>query len=91
MKTTASHITIISIRAFMILFWVYVALDKLWNLDGFYAALVQQPFPDWWADLLFWLLPLMELGIMLLFSIYSFKGLKHLSLNPFLLSAALLI
>ncbi|WP_286778359.1 MauE/DoxX family redox-associated membrane protein [Sphingobacterium thalpophilum] len=90
MKTRASHITATSIRAFMILFWAWVALDKLWDLPGFHQALIKQPFPDWWAGILFWLLPLMELAIVLLFSIHSFRKKKHLFFDPFALSALLL-
>ncbi|MGJ1192807.1 MauE/DoxX family redox-associated membrane protein [Sphingobacterium siyangense] len=90
MKTRASHITATSIRVFMILFWAYVALDKLWDLPGFQQALKLQPFPGWWAGILFWSLPLMELGIVILFSIHSFRNTKHLFFYPFVLSALLL-
>jgi len=90
MKTRASHITATSIRAFMILFWAYVALDKLWDLPGFHRALIKQPFPDWWAGILSWSLPLMELAIVILFSIHSFRNTKHLFFDPFVLSALLL-
>ncbi len=90
MKTRASHITATSIRVFMILFWAYVALDKLWDLPGFHQALKLQPFPGWWAGILFWSLPLMELGIVILFSIHSFRNTKHLFFYPFVLSALLL-
>ncbi|HAE68874.1 MULTISPECIES: MauE/DoxX family redox-associated membrane protein [Sphingobacterium] len=90
MKTRASHITATSIRVFMIIFWAWVALDKLWNLQGFHLALEQQPFPDWWAGILFWLLPLFELGIVVLLAIHTYKFKKHTFFNPFLLSAFLL-
>ncbi|WP_313420026.1 MauE/DoxX family redox-associated membrane protein [Sphingobacterium multivorum] len=90
MKTRASHITATSIRVFMILFWAYVALDKLWDLPGFHQALKLQPFPGWWAGILVWSLPLMELGIVILFSIHSFNNTKHLFFYPFVLSALLL-
>ena len=90
MKTRTSHITITCLRFFMILFWVYVALDKLWNLQNFHIALIRQPFPDPWAGILFWLLPLSELVLVILFSLHRFKIKKHKFFNPFLLSALIL-
>jgi hypothetical protein len=50
----------------LILLWVPVTVDKIWNLTFFHNILLQQPFPNWWADLLFWLLPLIELGVVIL-------------------------
>ncbi len=41
--------------------WIPVALDKLWDLPGFHRTLLRQPFPGWWAGVLYWLLPLLEL------------------------------
>lgn len=75
MKATILHITHHSIRIFLMLFWLYVALDKLWDLPQFHQALVRQPFPDWWADILYWLLPVTELGTALLFT-------PHYRFNP---------
>src|SRR5690606_17921440 len=45
----------------LVMLWVPVAVDKLWNLAEFHSTLLRQPFPDGWADILFWLLPLLEL------------------------------
>ncbi len=56
-----------TIRIFLMIFWLYVALDKLWSLQGFHLSLLKQPFPHWWADVLFWALPLVELVAALLF------------------------
>ncbi|SFS39754.1 MauE/DoxX family redox-associated membrane protein [Sphingobacterium wenxiniae] len=71
MKTQLRHIAAYSIRIFLMVFWLYVALDKLWGLPTFHYALLRQPFPNWWADILYWALPLAELGIALLFLISS--------------------
>jgi len=49
------------------LFWLYVALDKLWDLPNFHRALLKQPFPDAWANVLYWALPMAELGLAVLF------------------------
>jgi hypothetical protein len=90
MKTRASHITVTCIRIFMTLFWAFAALDKLWDLQNFRIALTKQPFADWWAGILFWLVPLMELGIMLLFALHSSKIKTYKFFDPFLLSTLLL-
>jgi len=74
MKATRKHIALQSIRIFLMIFWLYVALDKLWDLQAFHRALQKQPFPKWWADALYWSLPLFELGIALLFVFASSRG-----------------
>jgi len=69
MKFTRKHITkrhiteglIFVVRLALVGLWVPVAADKLWDLKGFHSVLLRQPIPDWWADMLFWLLPLLEL------------------------------
>src|SRR5690606_38854251 len=66
------------------IFWLYVALDKLWNLQGFHLSLLKQPFPHWGADVLFWLLPTIELGIALLM-------LRRSQTLPYLLSTLLML
>ncbi|MGK6351581.1 MauE/DoxX family redox-associated membrane protein [Parapedobacter sp. DT-150] len=50
------------IRLALLALWVPVAADKLWDLTSFHSTLLRQPFPSWWADVLFWLLPLLELA-----------------------------
>ncbi|TJZ61979.1 hypothetical protein FAZ15_05560 [Sphingobacterium olei] len=67
MKTRKRHIIGYSLQIFLLIFWLYVALDKLWGLKAFHISLLRQPFPNWWADILYWNLPLFELGIALLF------------------------
>lgn len=51
------------LRAVMILFWVYVGIEKLWQLSAFHIALQQQPVISILAPILFWLLPLLEISI----------------------------
>ncbi|MBL1408997.1 MauE/DoxX family redox-associated membrane protein [Sphingobacterium faecale] len=102
MKKKTTHITLYSVRIFLMVFWLYVALDKLWDLPQFHSALLRQPFPDGWADILFWLLPLTELVLAVLFittyhpnSRHSAErsdlGISNLSIRlPYILSALLL-
>jgi len=59
------------IRAAMILFWVYVGMEKLWQLGAFKIALEQQPVISSLAPIFFWLLPLMEIGVGVLLAIPS--------------------
>src|SRR5690606_20264799 len=91
MKHNARHITLYSIRTFLMAFWLYVALDKLWEPNGFRAALLRQPFPASWADVLYWLLPVGELFLGLLFLLPAIKRFHRiLSPLPYLLSALLM-
>lgn len=85
MKTKALHIAPFSIQIFLLVFWLYVGVEKLWNLQGFHSALLRQPFPDSWADTLYWNLPIIELGIGLLFVFPKTKR------PAFLFSALLLL
>lgn len=85
MKTKFLHIAPYIIRLFLMVFWLYVGVEKLWNLQGFHAALLQQPFPDLWADTLYWSLPVAEAGIGLLFIFQQTKR------SAFLFSALLLL
>lgn len=77
MKKKIRHITSNSIHIFMIVFWLFVATDKLWNLETFHSALLKQPFPSLWADTLYWSLPIGELIIGLLF-IGQYRRLAYL-------------
>ena len=53
--------TIIAIISIMLLLlWIPVTLEKFWDMPGFLRALQQQPFPDGWAEILFWLVPALE-------------------------------
>ncbi|MBD1421614.1 MauE/DoxX family redox-associated membrane protein [Sphingobacterium chuzhouense] len=83
MKTRITHITSHSLHIFLMLFWLYVALDKLWDLPNFHRALLKQPFPDGWANILYWALPMAELGLALLF-VLSRKGYTYV-LSAFLM------
>ncbi|PRD57035.1 MauE/DoxX family redox-associated membrane protein [Sphingobacterium gobiense] len=85
MKTKALHIAPFCIQIFLLMFWLYVGVEKLWNLQGFHSALLRQPFPDSWADMLYWSLPLAEFGIGLLFICQQTKR------SAYLFSALLLL
>ena len=50
------------LRLAFLALWVPVAVAKLWDLAGFHSTLRRQPIPEWSTDILFWLLPLAELG-----------------------------
>ncbi|WP_343555604.1 MauE/DoxX family redox-associated membrane protein [Sphingobacterium sp.] len=64
MKANNSNTILYKIlRAAMILFWIYVGMEKLWQLEAFQIALQQQPIIGALAPLLFWLLPLLEISI----------------------------
>jgi len=64
MEANKTNTTIYKIlRAAMILFWVYVGIEKLWQLSAFHIALQQQPVISILAPILFWLLPLLEISI----------------------------
>ncbi|OFV12103.1 hypothetical protein HMPREF3127_17180 [Sphingobacterium sp. HMSC13C05] len=59
------------IRAAMVLFWVYVGMEKLWQLEAFKIALEQQPVISYLAPVLFLLLPFMEIGVGVLLAMPS--------------------
>lgn len=61
------------IRSAMILFWIYVGMEKLWQLAAFKIALEQQPVISHLAPILFWLLPLMEIGVGVLLAVPSVR------------------
>ncbi|WP_088160587.1 MauE/DoxX family redox-associated membrane protein [Sphingobacterium sp. G1-14] len=78
MEAKKTNTTIYKIlRAAMILFWVYVGIEKLWQLSAFHIALQQQPVISILAPILFWLLPLLEIGIGALLGLPSGR-LQHL-------------
>jgi len=54
------------IRLAFLALWGSVAVEKLWDLAGFHSTLRRQPIPRWSTDILFWLLPLAELGAAML-------------------------
>lgn len=77
MKRKTVNIALFFIRISLMIFWLYVALDKLWDVAAFHDALLRQPFPNWWADVLYIALPFGELGLALLF-IFSKRKLPSL-------------
>jgi len=67
MNSRTAHITMESIRIGFMVFWIYVAIDKLMEPNAFQAALLRQPLPSSWAKPLSFALPAMEFttGILL--------------------------
>lgn len=65
-KTSISNLSLRIITFTLIVLWVLVTIDKFWNLGEFHATLLNQPFPNWWADILYWLLPMIELLVIIL-------------------------
>jgi len=61
------------LRSVMILFWIYVGMDKIWQLSAFRIALEQQPIISDLAPILFWLLPLMEIGVGILLAMPAIR------------------
>lgn len=49
-----------------LLLWGYAAVLKLYNWGNSRREMLLQPFPDWLANILFWFIPLLELGIVVL-------------------------
>ncbi|MGE8380799.1 MAG: MauE/DoxX family redox-associated membrane protein [Sphingobacterium sp.] len=66
-----SSIIYMILRSVMILFWIYAGMDKIWQLSAFRIALEQQPVISYLAPILFWSLPLMEIGVGILLAIPS--------------------
>lgn len=60
-KISISNLGLQIITFVLILLWAPVTVDKFWSLGEFHSTLLKQPFPNWWADILYWLLPLLEL------------------------------
>lgn len=58
-----------SISIFLIIFWLFVGLEKAWSWQNFRISLQQQPLPHWSIGIIFWLVPLLEIltGILLAF------------------------
>ncbi|MEN5231858.1 MauE/DoxX family redox-associated membrane protein [Sphingobacterium faecium] len=75
------HIIAYSISIFLIIFWLFVGLEKAWNWQNFRISLQQQPLPAWSMDFLFWLMPLIEImtGILLAAQNRKFSRLGHWS------------
>lgn len=61
------------LRIVMLLFWIYVGIDKVWQLHAFKIALQQQPIISPLAPILYWLLPIVEISLGLLLAFPSQK------------------
>lgn len=99
LKTRKYLLTLITFT--LILLWLPVSLDKLWNFQQFQLGILRQPLPRTLAWTLVYTLPLIEVGIVLLLVLYSYRSSsKSLTnndwiwnrwfLNPFVLSSLLL-
>ncbi len=62
MNARTAHIAMESIRIAFMVFWIYVAIDKLMEPSAFQAALLRQPLPSSWAKPLSLTLPAIELA-----------------------------
>ncbi|MGJ1271004.1 MauE/DoxX family redox-associated membrane protein [Sphingobacterium siyangense] len=60
------HWTYQLLRCGMILFWLYVGMDKIWIHDAFELSLVHQPLIGAFAPVLSWLMPLLEISLAVL-------------------------
>lgn len=58
--------------AFVVL-WAYAGSIKLLRWRSSRAEMHMQPFPEWMGDILFWLIPLVELGIAALLVMPEFR------------------
>nr|WP_315402013.1 MauE/DoxX family redox-associated membrane protein [uncultured Sphingobacterium sp.] len=69
MNNRLRHISANIISIFMIIFWLFVGLEKAWSWQNFRISLQQQPLPDWSIGIIFWMVPLIEIltGILLAF------------------------
>lgn len=61
MNKKAKNIIAYSISIFLIIFWLYVGLEKASSWKNFQLSLQQQPLPTWSVGILYWLLPLAEM------------------------------
>lgn len=79
MNNRVKHIIANSISIFLIIFWLYVGLEKAWSWKNFELSLHQQPLPAWSVGILFWLVPLIEIvtGVLLAFRISKLKRLGY--------------
>ncbi|MEN5376519.1 MauE/DoxX family redox-associated membrane protein [Sphingobacterium kitahiroshimense] len=67
MNNKVKNIIGTSISMFLIIFWLFVGLEKAWSWQNFQISLQQQPLPDWSIGIIFWMVPLIEIltGILL--------------------------
>lgn len=64
MKHREKLIQVITIS--FILLWSYAAFSKLADMDKSRSEMLNQVFPTWMADVFYWLIPTIELGLCVL-------------------------
>jgi hypothetical protein len=64
MKTRNTIIEFICIS--LIILWSYAAFSKFADLDKSHSEMLNQVFPIWMADVLYWLIPTIEVGLCVL-------------------------
>lgn len=79
-KTAIKQISLRVITFLLLGLWLLVALEKLWDLKVFHISLLKQPFPNWWANTLFWLLPLLELFTAVLIAWPKKRRIRHVGM-----------
>lgn len=79
----------------LLLLWIPVTIDKFWDLHSFRQTLLRQPFPNAWAEVLYWILPTVEGLCVLLLVLGSIDNLRinklQLSKWGFFLSSLLML
>jgi uncharacterized membrane protein YphA (DoxX/SURF4 family) len=60
-KNLKKHILTV-ITLLLLVLWIPVGLEKLWDLQGFKNTLFSQPIPNSFIDVLFWLIPVLEIA-----------------------------
>jgi len=60
------HPFIVVITGLLIILWAYAAFSKLLNFHRFKQAMLTQVFPRWVGKILIYILPLIELGFIIL-------------------------
>jgi len=59
----SKKITLDCIAALLVLLFLYTALSKFLDFEGFTYDINNQPFPDRWTPILIWLIPGLEIAI----------------------------
>ena len=60
------HPFIIIVTGLLVLLWAYAAFSKLFNLPTFKHAMITQVFPKWIGKIFVYLIPLIEIAIIVL-------------------------
>ncbi|MEN5435279.1 MauE/DoxX family redox-associated membrane protein [Sphingobacterium faecium] len=79
MNSKIKSIIAYSISILLIIFWLYVGLEKAWSWKNFELSLHQQPLPEWSIGIIYWLVPLVEIatGVLLAFRRNKLKQLGY--------------